>query len=490
MTRLEDRIWETLRDAGGAVSAEALASRFLGSGPAVVGGRVIEAVLARDRRFTRSDDGWTAVEVPQDPSPKLESCEWVALGGDLLPVGPGREPLLSVTRFRPGGPGEPDADTSCRTELFLLDSPRVPRGLAEDLRDRWGFPCTRVPELKVLRLLDDLLAGRGLFLRLYTSAPVGTFLSLAEATGTALPEHFHPLADVARIALPGGVRPKLEDVLTALHVEVRGETPLQTELRALPDLLPSLLEELMAAGLETLADVPARLADFCRPFDFTGRAFAGVDLEALPDSPGVYLLRDADDRVVYVGKSVNLRRRVSGYFRFLAEGDEKLERIQALTHRVGTIRHGSDLEASLEEARLIRELRPIVNTQLEVRPEPEPKPLAEPVVALLPHADEGRAAVFVLHPGGWVHRRSLERRAPDVLELERFLERACGDASAGAPLPGVDREGFPLALRWLRRNTHRVAFFKYHDHPDAPTAVRALLALLGDLPPAAPPEGG
>jgi hypothetical protein len=293
---------------------------------------------------------------------------------------------------------------------------------------------------------------------------------------------------VARIALPGGARPTLEDVLKALHVEVRGETPLQTELRALPDLLSALLEELMAAGLETLADVPARFADFCRPFDFSGRAFAAADLEALSESPGVYLLHDADDRVIYVGKSVNVRRRVSGYFRFLAEGDVKLEKIQALTHRVGTIPHGSDLEASLEEARLIRELRPPVNTQLDIRPEPETKPLTEAVVALLPHADEGRAALFVLHPAGWVLRRSLERQAPDLLGLERFLACSCGEAAA--PPPGADREGFPLALRWLRRNTHRVAFFKYHDHPDAPAAVRALLALLRDLPPLATSEGG
>ena len=39
------------------------------------------------------------------------------------------------------------------------------------------------------------------------------------------------------------------------------------------------------------------------------------ELKKLPKSPGVYLMKDVNDNIIYVGKAVNLKNRVSSYFR-------------------------------------------------------------------------------------------------------------------------------------------------------------------------------
>ena len=79
----------------------------------------------------------------------------------------------------------------------------------------------------------------------------------------------------------------------------------------------------------------------------------------LPRSPGVYLFRDGGGRALYVGKAVNLRRRVRSYF----AGDER-RKVGQLLRETASVDHvvcSGDLEASVLEVRLIHELRPRFN---------------------------------------------------------------------------------------------------------------------------------
>ena len=49
------------------------------------------------------------------------------------------------------------------------------------------------------------------------------------------------------------------------------------------------------------------------------------ELKKMPQTPGVYLMHDAHDDVIYVGKAVNLKRRVSSYFRKSTKRTTKIE---------------------------------------------------------------------------------------------------------------------------------------------------------------------
>ncbi|HEV2592125.1 MAG TPA: exonuclease domain-containing protein [Gaiellaceae bacterium] len=81
-----------------------------------------------------------------------------------------------------------------------------------------------------------------------------------------------------------------------------------------------------------------------------------------PQTPGVYLFRDTHDQVLYVGKARDLRARLRSYFRSDRQRPA-VEAALAAVERIEWRELGSELEAGLEELRLIRELRPPANAR-------------------------------------------------------------------------------------------------------------------------------
>ena len=87
-------------------------------------------------------------------------------------------------------------------------------------------------------------------------------------------------------------------------------------------------------------------------------------LAELPRRPGVYLLRDAEGALLYVGKAKSLHSRVRSYFGRDADAQPKLRRLKSEIADVETIITGSEGEALLLESTLIREHTPPYNIQL------------------------------------------------------------------------------------------------------------------------------
>ncbi len=86
-------------------------------------------------------------------------------------------------------------------------------------------------------------------------------------------------------------------------------------------------------------------------------------LAFLPRTPGVYLMKDRDDRVIYVGKAIDLKARVSSYFHQHMAARQQVMR--AKIHDVEYITTGSEGEALVLEARLIKEYLPRYNVNLK-----------------------------------------------------------------------------------------------------------------------------
>lgn len=87
-------------------------------------------------------------------------------------------------------------------------------------------------------------------------------------------------------------------------------------------------------------------------------------LDELPTEPGVYIMRDADGQVIYVGKAVNLRNRVRSYLRSSGQRSPKVAQLAAKVHDIDYIVTGSELEALVLECNLIKEHRPRYNVRL------------------------------------------------------------------------------------------------------------------------------
>ena len=87
-------------------------------------------------------------------------------------------------------------------------------------------------------------------------------------------------------------------------------------------------------------------------------------LKILPDKPGVYIMHDVDDKIIYVGKAVNLKRRVKSYFR----KTDKTERIKIMVSLIDHFEYivvDNEAEALILECNLIKKNRPKFNVLLK-----------------------------------------------------------------------------------------------------------------------------
>ena len=88
-------------------------------------------------------------------------------------------------------------------------------------------------------------------------------------------------------------------------------------------------------------------------------------LKALPERPGVYLMRDSEGQVIYVGKAIKLKRRVSSYFRH-THLSPRLNKLVELIEDISIIRTETEAEALIVEAKLIRRYSPFFNIELKM----------------------------------------------------------------------------------------------------------------------------
>jgi DNA polymerase III epsilon subunit family exonuclease len=133
--------------------------------------------------------------------------------------------------------------------------------------------------------------------------------------------------------------------------------------RALPDAeaTAEILTALIGLAQERGAETVAQLVELSAPRARRLAAKRGL-VAGAPPRPGVYLFRDRNDQVLYVGRARDLRARLRSYFRTERQRPAVEAALAALA-RVEWRVLGSELEAALEELRLLRQLRPPANAR-------------------------------------------------------------------------------------------------------------------------------
>jgi predicted GIY-YIG superfamily endonuclease len=197
-----------------------------------------------------------------------------------------------------------------------------------------------------------------------------------------------------------------------------------------------------------------------------------------PAVAGVYVLYDDLGRTLYVGKAINLKRRLSTHFANRRWRGLKAELARAARAEWQTV--GSELEALLREADLIRTLEPIVNVQVGV-PQLETRQisprLVRDVIVVLPSIDEDSAElVAARQDGGWLIQRT-RRDGSDLAvhtsRLSRFFHSPLRNKFAGAALA-------PIVFSWLAGRGAGASRLDPHE-ASSPRQLRAQLAsLVGD----------
>ncbi len=92
---------------------------------------------------------------------------------------------------------------------------------------------------------------------------------------------------------------------------------------------------------------------------------AAEKVKQFPTGPGIYLMKDAPGRVIYVGKAKNLRSRASSYFHKTASGDRRICDWIGEVADIEFLAADSEVDALLMEARLVKDIQPKYNRDLK-----------------------------------------------------------------------------------------------------------------------------
>ena len=90
-----------------------------------------------------------------------------------------------------------------------------------------------------------------------------------------------------------------------------------------------------------------------------------TDIDRLPTEPGCYLMRDADDVVIYVGKAANLRARVRQYFGATSDTRYFVKLLDRFLDRIEVLITSNEKEALILENELIKRHQPRFNVELK-----------------------------------------------------------------------------------------------------------------------------
>jgi len=148
---------------------------------------------------------------------------------------------------------------------------------------------------------------------------------------------------------------KLSSLARLFRTEVAPCHRALADAQATVDVLHGLIGRLGGLGVHSLEELRSFSAQVS-PHQRRKRHLA----DPLPHAPGVYLFRDARDRVLYVGKSTDLRSRVRHYF-VASEPRTRMAEMVGLADRVDGIVCAHGLEAEVRELRLIAEHKPRYN---------------------------------------------------------------------------------------------------------------------------------
>ena len=349
-----DRLVELVEERRGPVYAEEAARRLfaLRSAPVGLARNLLDDVVGEDSRLAWRGD---AVGLADPPGAELllEAATFVVVDLETTGLTPRNARICEIGAVRV-------RELELEEEFETLVNPGVPIGPAisalTGLRDAQlrGEPPAAVA---VRRFLE--FAGDAVFVAHNARFDLAFLDRETERlTGARLAGPVVDTVGLARCLLAG--RTRRAGLASLSHFFGTAARPCH---RALPDAQATaeVLLHLLGLAQERGARTVADLVDLAAPR--VRKVYAKRVLAfGAPASPGVYLFRDRNDQVLYVGRARDLRARLRSYFRTDRQRPA-VEAALAALERIEWRVTGSELEAALEELRLLRELRPPANAR-------------------------------------------------------------------------------------------------------------------------------
>jgi DNA polymerase III subunit epsilon len=349
-----DRLVELVEERRGPLPVEEAARCLfaLRQAPAGLARSLLEDVVAGDSRLAWRGGRVSLASHPGEDVP-LESTRFVVVDLETTGLRPGQSRICEIGAVRVDGlvpagtfetlvdPGAPlPRLVASLTGIADADLARAP-GPAEAVRRFLAFAGDSV-----------LVAHNARFDLAFLDREV------ERLTGRRVAAPVVDTVGLARRLLAGRVsRASLASLSHFFGTSVRPCHRALPDAQATAEVLIALLGLAQERGAETVADLCRLAAPRAR------RVYGKRSLAfGAPTRPGVYLFRGAGDQVLYVGRARDLRARLRSYFRTDRQRPS-VEAAIAAAERIEWRVLGSELEAALEELRLLRELRPPANAR-------------------------------------------------------------------------------------------------------------------------------
>ena len=349
-----DRLVELVEERRGPVFVEEAARRLfaLRSAPVGMARSLLEEVVGEDSRLAWRGEA-VGLADPPGADIALDHATFVVVDLETTGLRPGSSRICEIGAVRV-------RELELQEEFELLVDPGVPiaptvsalTGLHD--RDVRGRPHPAIAVRRFLEFAADgvLVAHNARFDLAFLDRET------ERLTGGRLAGPVVDTVGLARRLLAG--RSPRAGLASLAHFFGTDAQPCH---RALPDAQATaeILVQLIGLAQERGAVTVADLVDLAAPR--VRKVYAKRTLAfGAPTAPGVYLFRDAHDQVLYVGRARDLRARLRSYFRTDRQRPA-VEAALAALERIEWRVCGSELEAALEELRLIREMRPPANAR-------------------------------------------------------------------------------------------------------------------------------
>jgi DNA polymerase-3 subunit epsilon len=350
-----DRLVELVEEHRGPVYAEEAARRLfaLRRTPVGLARSLLAEVVDTDARLRWHGDA-VALATPAGADLPIESARYVVVDLETTGLRPGSSQICEIGAV---GISELEIDG----EFETLANPAMPLGpgvsALTGLTDRGlaGAPPVAACVRRFLAFAGDavLVAHNARFDLAFLDRETELL------TGSRLAAPVIDTVALARRLLAGRVpRASLAQLSYFVGTSVRPCHRALPDARATAEVLLVLLGLAQERGARTVADVIALSATRSRRV-YDKRHLA----HGAPARPGIYLFRDRNDAVLYVGRARDLRARLRSYFR-TGRQRPAVEAAIGACERIEWRVLGSELEAALEELRLIRALRPPANARV------------------------------------------------------------------------------------------------------------------------------
>src|ERR671932_993166 len=349
-----DRLGELVEERRGPVLAEEAARRLfaLRNAPVGLARSLLADVVGADSRLAWRGDAVALADPPGATLP-LERATYVVVDLETTGLRPGTARICEIGAVRV-------RELDLAEEFHTLVDPGRPIGAAiaalTGLRDEQlrGAPSAAAAVRDFLAFAGDavLVAHNARFDLAFLDRET------ERLTGARLANPVVDTVGLARRLLAG--RTTRAGLASLARFFGTAATPCHRALpdaRATAEILIMLIGLAQERGAQTVADLSELAAPRVRKV-YAKRTLAF----GAPTSPGVYLFRDRHDQVLYVGRARDLRARLRSYFRSDRQRPA-VEGALAALERIEWRVTGSELEAALEELRLIRQLRPPANAR-------------------------------------------------------------------------------------------------------------------------------